>query len=190
MVLELSRPEEVIHERAGRECGDCGSSSPIFAVTTFADGVQTPSAEIFFAGGGPLTRLVFLDLSELNEALPGTEFSGDLNFGGNQAFLLQGSLGFSGGDLRFGGVDAQGTWTTPVTGGAFDQAELKLSYGGFLFEVLLNPTSRLPLFAGGIIGSGKLSLLLSNGAEGTFADLTGKPLLLELSLPTLPCSPT
>lgn len=147
------------------------------------DGVQTPPTEFagaFFAGGGPSYGLAFFDFEELNEALPGVEFTGDLAFGDRSAFFIRGGGGFGASDLRFGGRSAGGSWTVPVGSGQFDRAELKVDYGGFFFEVLLGGRFRLPFYAGLLIGGLDLELRLMREPVPDFAGAISAPFLAEL----------
>ena len=147
------------------------------------DGVQTPPLEFpgaFFAGGGPIYSLTLFDFKELSEALPGVEFRGDLRFK-ESAFLIRGGGGFGASDLRFGGRGMGGSWVVDVESGQFDRAELKVGYGGFFCELLLDEALRLPpLFAGLLIGNLNLELRLLREPAPDFAGAISTPFLAEL----------
>jgi len=152
----------------------------VLAAVASAAEVQTPSAEAFFGGGGPSYGLAFFDFKELNEALPGVEFTGDLTLGKRSAFLIHGSEGFGASDLRFGGRGARGSWIVPVDSERFDRAELKVSYGGFFLEFLLSERLRSPLFAGLLIGGLDLELRLARTPPPDFTGAVSAPFLAEL----------
>ncbi len=147
--------------------------------------VQTPPMEFtgaFFAGGGSVYGLALFDFKELNEALPGVKFTGDFRFGEESAFLVHGGGGFGASDLRFGGRGVGGSWVVPVESerSEFDRAELKVDYGGFFFEFLLNEPPGLPIFAGLLIGGLDLELRLLREPPPDFAEAISAPFLAEL----------
>lgn len=134
------------------------------------------ASERFFAGGGPGIVALLLDLKSLNAYLPGRGFAGDFTLGGSTVFVMSGGGGFIGNRLRIGGIGTERSWGVSLNDSRFGRAELSFKYDGFLIE-----WARGGISLGGMLGSGTLSLRLSQTLSGSFAEVITQPSSLELA---------
>ena len=151
----------------------------IFMAVLLGRGGEIRAGEVFFAGGGPSARALFLDFSGLNAHLSCAGFAGDFKLGGSAALLMSGGGGFIGDRLRIGGAGAERSWTAPMNDSNFDRVELFFQYSGFLIEAL-RKTKRGGISIGGMLGGGRLSLRLSKVRAGSFEEIIKQPSSLEL----------
>lgn len=158
-----------------------------------AEGLQTPAEEFeypysyegeggaYSGGGGPLLLSALLPLEELERSLQGlAEIKGDLVWGGQSLFFLQGGEGFGGVDFRIGGFGAGGGWTYAVSSPealqqGIEEVSIELGVRGLLLETLLVETARGGLSFGAVLGGGSWELRLRGPVRGDFASLVQNP---------------
>src|SRR5574337_38004 len=90
---------------------------------------QTPAQESppgFTLGGGAAVQALWLDLDGLEQAVS-TDFSADVELGGQAFFLSYVGLGFGGDAARVGAASASGEWAGKMGNPAFETVQLGFS---------------------------------------------------------------
>jgi hypothetical protein len=126
-------------------------------------------------GGGPMPGVIFLDLSDLNEAIGAAGYPAL-----REVVLLMGGGGYGGAmyGVRLGGLGAGGSSAASIG----DQSVvLDLNYGGILMEKSVRMDTDMTLALGGLLGRGSLDLRLVKDLPDTFSDAVGTPYVSSMS---------
>lgn len=147
----------------------------ILGLTTTLGFAETDSNTAYGGGGGPMPSLLFLDLSDLNDATAAAGYPAL-----KEVLFLIGGGGYGGevSGLRMGGYGVGGM-TESVR--SERTVELEMNYGGLMIEKAVDTQSDLTLVLGTMVGGGTADLRLVSYLPDTFGDAVASPYVSSMS---------
>jgi len=148
--------------------------------TAFSQDEDVP----FVFAGGPLIQGLWLDLSEVEDALS-VSFAGSVDVAGRPVFAALGGFGFAGQALRFGGMSVSAQWRSDRG----TVVSLGFSYDALTLEAAVFRTAHTAVWWGAALGLGQWWFSRSGPPALSFEEALAAPRGSMLQRPLLVIQP-